>query len=139
MEEQAPGGCIILAEDSATNRKILTHLLEKMGFVVEAYENGAEAWKALETKKHQKDLLAIITDIMMPEMDGIELLKKVRTTPEFEKLPVIIASAVSDKRSILEAKDHHVTGYLLKPVTQQKLMVKLKELFPNHKFPSFAA
>ena len=68
---------IVIAEDSPPNRKILAHLLQKMGYAVVACEDGQEAWTKL-TSGRIENLAAIISDIMMPTMDGIQLLRNVR-------------------------------------------------------------
>lgn len=130
---------IIIAEDSAPNQKILTHLLRKLNYHVEAVADGQEAWALLERLKGRKELVCVVSDIMMPKMDGIELLKKIRSSTDFAQLPVILVTAVSDKNSILEAKNHHVNGYILKPVTLDKIEKKLKELFPGRAFPRQAS
>jgi two-component system chemotaxis response regulator CheY len=130
---------VIVAEDSLPNRKILQNLLEKFHFHVEVCDNGLQAWTLIEKLRGRKELVAVITDILMPELDGIELLKKIRADSEYAKLPVIIVTALSDKSCILEARNHHVDGYILKPITLQKLESKLKELFPHHVFPLLVA
>ncbi len=129
---------IIVAEDSTPNRKILTHLLEKLGYNVVSCENGALAWAALKSKEHT-NIVAVISDIMMPEMDGISLLKNVRADEEFNALPFVLVTAVSDKDYIIQAKSNNVQGYILKPVTFQRVTSKLKELFPHKIFPNLAA
>src|SRR6056297_1781706 len=120
---------IIVAEDSPPNRKILVHLLEKLGYEVEGYENGAKAIQALKDES-KGNLVAILSDIMMPEMDGIEFLKEIRSNDSTKDLPFVLITAVSDKEYIVEAKAHQVNGYILKPVTFDRVTNKLKELFP---------
>ena len=130
-------GRIVVAEDSAPNRKILVHLLEKMGFSVDSFENGKEAWDFLNSEAD--DVCAIISDIMMPQMDGIELLKEVRSSEKHKDIPFVLVTAVSDKDYILEAKKLKVDGYLLKPVSFEKVSGKIKQLFPEIKLPRIAA
>jgi len=136
-EERPPREKILIAEDSPPNRKILQHLLEKLGFDVIACDNGKRAWDALQSPV-SKDVLLIISDIMMPDMDGIELLKKIRESEKFKDLPVVLITAVSEKDYIVRAKSLNVSGYILKPVTFQRVQAKLKELFPEKVFPSLA-
>jgi two-component system, chemotaxis family, chemotaxis protein CheY len=76
---------------------------------------------------------------MMPELDGMSLLKKVREDGKFKALPFVLITAVSDKDQIMEAKSMNVNGYILKPVTFHRVTAKLKELFPQRKFPNLAA
>ena len=129
---------IIVAEDSPPNRKILVHLLEKLGYKVEGCENGEKAWAAVQDSDNE-NLVAVISDIMMPTMNGIELLKNIRESDKYKNLPVLLVTAVSDKEYILEAKSLSVNGYILKPVTFQRVTGKLSELFPDKKFPKMAA
>lgn len=129
---------IVIAEDSAPNRKILAHLLTKLGFDVVACENGEEAWSKLSSGEH-KNVVAVISDIMMPIMDGIQLLRNVRGRAEFNSTPFVLVTAVSEKEYITQAKELNVSGYILKPVTFQRVTQKLKELFPGRTFPDLAS
>lgn len=129
---------IIIAEDSPPNRKILAHLLEKLGFHVVACENGQVAWDALQSGKHFR-VVCVISDIMMPTMDGLGLLRLVRGDEKYKKLPVILVTAVSEKDYIVQAKELNVNGYILKPVTFQRVTTKLQELFPDRNFPKLVA
>ncbi len=128
---------IVLAEDSPPNRKILTHLLEKLGFRVVACENGLEAFEALTSDKH--DVKLLISDIMMPGMDGLELLRKVRGQENLKSLPVILITAVSEKDYIERAKALNVSGYILKPISFTRVQTSMKALFPNKVFPKAPA
>ncbi|HAG92345.1 MAG TPA: response regulator [Bdellovibrionales bacterium] len=138
MSEPTPKERILVAEDSAPNRKILCHLLEKLGYEVLSYDNGSLAWNALCEEENQ-NVVAIISDIMMPEMSGIDLLKNVRGDEKLKDLPFVLVTAVQEKEYIIEAKAQKVNGYILKPVTFQRVTSKLQELFPNKKFPNLAA
>lgn len=132
-----PKDQIVVAEDSAPNRKILSHLLEKLGFEVIACENGKIAWDKIKSQEH-KNVVAIISDMMMPEMDGLTLLQEVRGFEPVKSLPFVLVTAVSDKEYIVKAKALNVNGYVLKPLTFQRVEAKLKELFPNKVFPKLA-
>jgi CheY-like chemotaxis protein len=129
---------IIVAEDSPPNRKILSHLLEKLGFEVLSCENGELAWQAI-LKEENNRIIAVLSDVMMPVMDGIELLKNIRESGPYKNVPVVFVTAVSDKEYIFQAKNLSVSGYILKPVTFQRVQAKLQELFPEKKFPKLTA
>lgn len=133
-----PKDTIVIAEDSPPNRKILAHLLERLGFDVIACENGEEAWAKLNDPATQR-VICVISDIMMPKMDGIQLLRNVRGDQKTADLPVILVTAVSEKEYIAQAKELKVNGYILKPVTFQRVTSKLQELFPQRTFPKLAA
>jgi two-component system chemotaxis response regulator CheY len=129
---------IIIAEDSIPNQKILAHLITKLGYEVIACNNGAEGWAKLNDPA-TGPVAAILSDMMMPEEDGMTFLKKVRESEKFSQTPFVLITAVSDKDQIVAAKNLKVNGYILKPVTFQRVIAKLKELFPNKKFPNVAA
>jgi len=129
---------IIIAEDSLPNQKILAHLITKLGFEALACNNGLEAWNKLNDPVNA-GVVAILSDMMMPEEDGMTFLKKVRESEKFKSLPFVLITAVSDKDQIMSAKELKVNGYILKPVTFQRVLGKMKELFPNKKFPNLAA
>ncbi len=138
MEDAKPKDTILIAEDSIPNQKILQHLLVKLGFDVIACNNGAEAWGKIKDQE-TKNLVGIFSDMMMPELDGLSLLKKLRAEDKFKELPFVFISAVSDKDQIIAAKSLKVNGYILKPVTFDKVLTKLKQLFPDRVFPKLAA
>jgi len=127
---------IVLAEDSSPNRRILTHLLEKMGFQVVACESGQVALDQLNSGKH--DVKLVISDIMMPTMDGLELLRRIRESDVYKTLPVLLITAVSEKDYIERARALNVNGYILKPVTFTRVQEKLKAIFPDKVFPKIA-
>jgi len=76
---------------------------------------------------------------MMPKMDGIQLLRHVREDEKFKALPVVLVTAVLDKDYIVRAKALNVNGYVLKPVTFDRLTTKLRDLFPSRQFPKLSA
>lgn len=129
---------VVVAEDSPPNRTILVLLLKKLGYKVLECEDGEIAWSMMQKNK-DKNIVAVISDMMMPNMDGMELLRRVRGTEGLEKLPFVFVTAISEKDYIYEAKKLKANGYILKPVTFSRVTLKLKELFPNKSFPNVAA
>ena len=130
---------IVIAEDSVPNLKILHHLLLKLGYEVCAFENGQLAWDKLQEMTPEDNVVAIISDLMMPVMDGMSLLKNVRESDKYKKIPFVFVSAISDKDQIMQATELGIQGYILKPVTFKRVTEKLKQLFPNKKFSGTAA
>lgn len=130
---------VILAEDSPTNRTVIKHLLLKLGFSVIECETGKIAWQALQAEYEKENVVAVISDIMMPDMDGIDFLEMVREEEKYKSLPFVLVTAVMEKEQVISAKKLGVNGYILKPVTFQRISAKMKELFPEHKFPRMAA
>ncbi len=132
-----PDEYILVAEDSAPNRNILVHLLKRIGYKVLDFENGKQAWEGLQNST-DKNIVAILSDIMMPEMSGIEFLRQVRDHNKFKNTPFILITAVTEKEYIAESKELRVNGYILKPVTAERIRTKFKELFPNKAFVKLA-
>ncbi len=131
---------ILVAEDSPPNRAILVHLLKKLEFNVIDCEDGEIAWtKTQELLKDGIKPIAILSDIMMPKMDGISFLKEIRGNEELKDTPFVLVTAMNDKEHVLEAKQLGVDGYIVKPVSFQGVLNKLKEIFPDRKFPNLAA
>lgn len=136
---EPPKDIIVVAEDSPPNRTILVHLLKKLGFAVIECADGELAYKELEDAHNKKlPVVAVLSDIMMPKMDGVQLLKKVREHAAFKDLPFVLITAVAEKEYIVQAKSMNVNGYVLKPVTFQRVLSKLTELFPQKTFPKLA-
>lgn len=129
---------VVVAEDSVPNRTVLALLLKRMGFTVIECGNGEEAWSAIDSNAHNH-IVAVFSDLMMPEVDGLELLRRVRNDKRLKDLRFVFVTAVSDNEYIFEAKNLLVNGYILKPVTYQRVSLKLQELFPGRKFPQLAS
>jgi two-component system chemotaxis response regulator CheY len=127
----------VVAEDSPPNRTILVLLLRKLGYKIFECADGSVAWKTLEENR-DKNIVAVISDLMMPNMDGLEFLRRVRNDEGLKDMPFVLVTAVSDKDYIFEAKSLNVNGYILKPVTYKRVSAKLQELFPQKTFPQLA-
>jgi CheY-like chemotaxis protein len=131
---------VIVLEDSPPNQNILKRILERCGFHVLAGDSGVKGIEFLERcKKQNVKLLLIISDIMMPKMDGHQFLEFVKKSPEYRTTPFLFVTAMNDRHNVIEARKQGVTGYLLKPITMEKLRDKIGELFPDHEFPYNAA
>lgn len=123
----------MVVEDSLPNQNILNMTLQRMGFQVESFNNGADAWKRLE--ESPTGWAFIFSDYMMPELDGLQLLSKVRGDDRFKEIPFYLITAVADKGVVLEAKNAGVSGYVVKPISYAKVLAKLQPLFPDKRFP----
>ena len=131
---------IVVAEDSAPNRAILTHLLKKLGYEVAECIDGESAWQKIqELASLGTTPSAILSDIMMPNMDGITLLKHCRQDGKTKNIPFVLVTAVSDKDHVVQAKEHGVNGYIVKPVSFERVVAKLQEIFPDNTFLSEAS
>ncbi len=113
---------ILVVEDSPTQALVLTHLLEERGYQVKAAESGKKALKILE--EHKPSL--IISDIVMPEMDGFELAAVIKSDKELCDIPVILLTALSDPEDVIRGLEAQVDFYLTKPYDDDFLLSKVE-------------
>ena len=131
-------GTIIVLEDSEPARNIVKFFLEKNNYIVHGFSNGRLALEFI-SKQNITDLKLILSDIMMPEVNGFEFVKKIKELNKFPGVPVIIMSALSEKESVMEAKQLGVSGYIVKPISIKKLTEVFKKIFPNEIFKDVSA
>ncbi len=118
---------VLVVEDNADMRELLLSELESLGFASIAAKNGKEA---IERAFQEKPNL-ILMDIMMPEMDGREAARMIRTNPETRDIPIVAATVLyreADLKSCIEAG---CNDYLVKPFTIRQLQEKFKEFMPT--------
>lgn len=115
---------ILIAEDDPFIRKVLRHVLEDE-FEVSTQINGIEAMTWLE-KGNPVDIL--ITDIQMPHMDGRELIRTVRASPLFQKLPIIILSTFEDSNTRITCLELGADDYMTKPFNPLEVKAKVNAL-----------
>ena len=114
---------ILLVDDFDTMIKIIRNILDELGyrFIITA-NNGVDAWHIL----NQEKIDFIISDWNMPQMTGLELLKKVRNSPELSHIPFLMVIAEAEKRHILDAVEAKVNQYIIKPFTAEMLRKKIE-------------
>jgi two-component system chemotaxis response regulator CheY len=105
-------------------RRIIKYTLDRLGFkdLLES-ENGAQAWEVLN---QNSDIGVLITDWNMPEMNGLELVKKVRAEPKCADLPIIMVTTEGGKAEVITALKAGVNNYIVKPFTPDVLRDKLE-------------
>jgi len=115
---------ILIVEDDRTTIKIISHLLEqhdyKVGFAMDA-EDGLK-----QAIKDRPDL--ILLDIMLPGMDGLQLLSKLQASDATQRIPVVVLSSLSGEKDILKGLEKGATDYILKPFSPQILFFKIKKI-----------
>lgn len=116
---------ILVIDDMLTIRKIAKKILNDLHFknIFEAAD-GYEGWQIV-CKEGNFDL--IISDWNMPKMSGLELLQKIRTTPELASTPFILLTAEADLEQVKQAVEAGVDNYILKPFTSDILKSKLEQ------------
>jgi len=114
---------LLVVDDSSTMRRIIKNTLARLGYkdVLEGAD-GVEGWNALDSNP---DVEMLITDWNMPEMNGLELVKKVRADERFADLPIIMVTTEGGKAEVITALKAGVNNYIVKPFTPQVLKEKL--------------
>ncbi|GAB6042830.1 response regulator [Endothiovibrio diazotrophicus] len=119
---------ILIVDDSSTILMSLGGILGKAGFQVETAGSGVAAIDRLNTGLKPQ---LIITDINMPRMDGIELIRNVRRMGAFRFLPILVLTTESQQKKRDEAKAAGATGWLVKPVGGSELLPVIKQVLPG--------
>jgi two-component system cell cycle response regulator len=114
-------GRILVVDDYVVNRMQLKRSLEQQGHTVALAENGCQALEILGAG----DFDLVLLDILMPEMDGFEVLARLKSDPARRDLPVIVISALDDMDSILRCIEMGATDYLHKPFDVRLLRARL--------------
>ncbi|MBB5016810.1 DNA-binding response OmpR family regulator [Chitinivorax tropicus] len=118
--ENYRNGHLLIVDDEPFNLEILTEYLEDAGYQVSAAEDGVEAWEALHKEGQAFD--AVLLDRMMPRMNGMELLQKIKTESRFETLPVVMQTAMGAPDSVREGLLAGAYYYLTKPFERETLL-----------------
>ena len=118
---------VLIVDDSAAIRKILQRMLHQaeipLGKVLEAGD-GLEALEALKKDK----VSLILSDINMPNMDGIEFLRQLKANPEWKAIPVIMITTEGGEAKVMEAIQLGASGYIRKPFTAAQIKENLTGL-----------
>ena len=117
---------LLVVDDSSTMRRIIKNTLSRLGYkdILEGAD-GVEGWNALDTNP---DIEMLITDWNMPEMNGLELVKKVRADERFADMPIIMVTTEGGKTEVITALKAGVNNYIVKPFTPQVLKEKLEDV-----------
>ncbi len=122
MADTAPGPTVLVVDDERLIRTMLVDILEAQGFTCRTATNGEEALAACA--EAQPDL--ILTDIMMPVMDGIEACRRLKANPAWAAIPVIALTTWSDPASVLKMLDAGSLIYLTKPIAPERLVAAVR-------------
>ena len=115
---------ILIVDDCKTTRSIIGLYLKSAGFKTVMAENGFDAVEKL--MNNHVDF--IITDLNMPQMDGIELTKWVRSNSGFQDIPLIILTTEDEQISKTKGMDNGASAFLTKPISKDKLINEIKNL-----------
>lgn len=112
---------VLVVDDQASMRNVLSEYLSNEGYSVTLSEDGERAWSAL-LQNNAESFDVLISDRTMPNMDGLELLQRVKADSRFKDIPVIFQTALTNKGEVLEGINAGVYYYLTKPYDYQLLL-----------------
>ncbi len=113
---------ILVVDDSPSIRKFISLALKIQSYTVLTAEDGMQA---LEILSQNQAIDMVLTDLNMPNIDGIKLIKEVRKMPEYSELPIIILSSLTSERDINEGLDAGADSYLIKPFNTKKIQYEI--------------
>jgi len=117
---------VLVVDDFSTMRRIIKNLLKQIGYVnIDEAEDGADAYSKIENG----DYGFIISDWNMPNMDGLELLGKIRSNDKLKHLPLLMVTAEAEKEKVISAIQAGVNNYIVKPFTAEILKEKMDKVF----------
>ena len=114
-------GLLLVVDDDATNRDVLSRRLERQGHEVRTAGSGEEALRLMREAPFETVLL----DIMMPDMDGYEVLRQIKSDPWLEDVPVIMISAIDEVQSVVRCIEAGAEDYLAKPFDPTLLKARI--------------
>ncbi len=115
---------IMIVDDCPTTRRLLGLYLRGKGYELVFAENGLDALEKLA----REDISLILSDLNMPYMDGIELLKSIRSNPNLSHIPFLMVTTEADESEKKMAIDSGANGYLIKPVTVDILLQSIRKI-----------
>ena len=113
---------IYILEDDASIRKLVVYTLNSQGMEAEGFERPSQFWQAMEEKR--PDL--VLLDIMLPEEDGLQILKRLRADPGTRKLPILMLTAKSTEYDKVLGLDQGADDYIAKPFGMMELMARIR-------------
>lgn len=122
---------ILVVDDMSTMRKIIKNMLGQIGFtnITEA-DDGATAWPMIENAiKEGSPYEFIISDWNMPQLSGLDLLKRIRETQGLEKLPFLMITAEAEQGNVVIAVKAGVSNFIVKPFSAAVLKEKIDKIF----------
>ncbi|MBQ7930744.1 MAG: response regulator transcription factor [Clostridia bacterium] len=109
-------------EDDASIRDIEVYALKSQGYEARGFENGTDFWNALKNEVPE----LVILDVMLPGTDGVELLKRMKSSPALSDIPVIMATAKGTEYDKVQSLDLGADDYLVKPFGMMEMLSRVK-------------
>jgi two-component system phosphate regulon response regulator PhoB len=123
--ESTASASALVIEDNEHTSYLLSFMLERAGFRVDAIDNGRDAEKWIES---EPAALVVLLDLMLPHVDGFQLLMQMRETAEWKDVPVIVVSARTAESDVVRALDLGADDYVTKPFRPLELLARIRRL-----------
>ncbi|MDB6060957.1 MAG: histidine kinase [Verrucomicrobiaceae bacterium] len=118
---------VLIVEDSPTQAEKLRHLIERAGYSASVANNGRVALESIKTKPVQ----LVLSDIVMPEMDGYALCHAIKTDPAIAHIPVILLTTLADPKDIVRGLDCGADNFIRKPYEAEHLLARIQHVLVN--------
>ena len=126
---------IYLLEDDDSIRKLIDYSLKSQGFDCKSFSMPSDFWTVLEKEGQQPEL--ILLDLMLPQEDGISILKKLRSSSQNSKIPVIILTAKDTEFDVVTGLDSGADDYITKPFGMMTLISRIKAVLRRYDGKSY--
>ena len=113
---------VLIAEDDKDSRELLSWFLQKLGYQVVAMENGKDAWDAFRKGRFR----LVVSDLLMPDIDGLELCRRIRAHKQSKYTYIILLTALIGKKDYLEGMEAGADDFVTKPFDPDELKARLR-------------
>lgn len=117
---------VLTVDDSASIRQMVSFTLSEAGYNVIQASDGREGLEKVKTAS----VNLVITDLNMPNMDGIALIKSIREIPQLKFIPILMLTTESQNEKKIEGKQAGATGWIIKPFKPEQLIAVVKKVLP---------
>lgn len=121
---------ILVVDDEPVARRLMGAILRKHGFETVELASGKEAVDFLQGSGHAS---LIVSDVLMPDMDGFDMLRFLRSDERFKKIPVILVTALNDTESVMKGVELGAQDYVSKPVSAPRLVAKVEKILSRER------
>ncbi|MBA2620480.1 MAG: response regulator transcription factor [Acidobacteria bacterium] len=123
ISDSSNGKSVFVVEDDVIISRLLQHLFERRGYDVQIAGDGQAALKLIEVGETPA---LVVLDVMLPFMDGFELIDRIRRKPTWADVPIIMLTSKSQEHNIVRALDAGATDYVIKPFQPEELMARVR-------------
>ena len=128
---------VLVVEDNPDDRELLMRQLRKSGYgeQVKFISDGKEALDFLTAPggMRPEDLIVILLDLRLPSLSGLDLLRRLRTLPQYQEVPVTVMTSSINPKDLEECRSLHVVNYVNKPVTFESFSKAVADVFHSNK------